>query len=146
MWETWVPSLGQEDPREKETATHPSILAWRTPWTEDLWAAIHRVTKSWTSLSDFHFFFFLQCISTNVWIFQFSFHYWNLILSYCKSEKILCIKSVFSKSKETICGLTNGLSWILPCTLRKNVYFLIVGLGRVGLSVPWNLDLMGLCC
>ena len=36
MWETWVPSLGQEDPREKETATHPSILAWRTPWTEDL--------------------------------------------------------------------------------------------------------------
>ena len=32
--ETWVQSLGQEDPLEKEMATHSSILAWRTPWTE----------------------------------------------------------------------------------------------------------------
>ena len=34
MQETWVQSLGQEDPLEKETATHSSILAWRIPWTE----------------------------------------------------------------------------------------------------------------
>ena len=34
MWETWVQSLGQEDPLEKEMATHSSILAWRNPWTE----------------------------------------------------------------------------------------------------------------
>ena len=33
MWETWVPSLGQEDPLEKEKATHSNILAWRIPWT-----------------------------------------------------------------------------------------------------------------
>ena len=33
MEETWVWSLGQEDPLEKETATHSSILAWRIPWT-----------------------------------------------------------------------------------------------------------------
>ena len=32
--ETWVRSLGQEDPLEKEMATHSSILAWRIPWTE----------------------------------------------------------------------------------------------------------------
>ena len=31
MWETWVPSLGWEDPLEKGTATHFSILAWRIP-------------------------------------------------------------------------------------------------------------------
>ena len=31
MWETWVQSLGWEDPLEKGTATHPSILAWRIP-------------------------------------------------------------------------------------------------------------------
>ena len=31
MWETWVQSLGQEDPLEKEMATHSSILAWRIP-------------------------------------------------------------------------------------------------------------------
>ena len=34
MWETWVRSLGQEDPLEKEMVTHSSILAWRIPWTE----------------------------------------------------------------------------------------------------------------
>ena len=33
MWETWVRSLGWEDPLEKGTATHSSILAWRIPWT-----------------------------------------------------------------------------------------------------------------
>ena len=35
MRETWVRSLGQEDPLEKEMATHSSILAWKIPWTED---------------------------------------------------------------------------------------------------------------
>ena len=35
MWETWVRSLGQEDPLEKEIATHSSVLAWRIPWTEE---------------------------------------------------------------------------------------------------------------
>ena len=35
MQETWGPSLGQEDPLEKEVATHSSILAWRIPWTEE---------------------------------------------------------------------------------------------------------------
>jgi len=33
--ETWVQSLGQEDPQEKEMATHSSVLAWRIPWTEE---------------------------------------------------------------------------------------------------------------
>ena len=51
MWETWVWSLGWEDPLEKGKATHSSILAWRIPRT------VHGVTKSWTQLSDFHFHF-----------------------------------------------------------------------------------------
>ena len=34
-WETWVLSLDQEDPLEKEMATHSSILAWRISWTEE---------------------------------------------------------------------------------------------------------------
>ena len=34
--ETWVQSLGREDPLEKGMATHSSILAWRSPWTEEL--------------------------------------------------------------------------------------------------------------
>ena len=45
--ETWVPSLGQEDPLEEGMATHSSTLVWRIPWTEDpgrlqpIW--LHRV-------------------------------------------------------------------------------------------------------
>ena len=35
MRETWVQSLGREDPLEKQIATHSSVLAWRIPWTEE---------------------------------------------------------------------------------------------------------------
>ena len=35
MWETWIRCLGQEDPLEKEMATHSSVLAWRIPGTEE---------------------------------------------------------------------------------------------------------------
>ena len=35
MQETWVQSLGQEDPLEKGMAAHSSILVWRIPWTEE---------------------------------------------------------------------------------------------------------------
>ena len=35
MRETWIRSLGLENPLEKEMATHSSILAWRVPWTEE---------------------------------------------------------------------------------------------------------------
>ena len=35
MWETWVQSLGWEDPMEKEMATHSSTLAWKIPWMEE---------------------------------------------------------------------------------------------------------------
>ena len=34
MWETWVQSLGWEDPLEKEVAIHSTTLAWKIPWTE----------------------------------------------------------------------------------------------------------------
>ena len=46
MEETQVRFLGQEDPLEKETATHSSILAWEIPWTEGAWwATVHGVSK-----------------------------------------------------------------------------------------------------
>jgi len=35
MWETWVQSLGWEDPLEKEMATHSSTLAWKISWMEE---------------------------------------------------------------------------------------------------------------
>ena len=57
--ETWLLSLGWEDPLEKRKATHSSILAWRIPWT-----TVHGVSKSQTRLSNFHFhlqFLVAQC-------------------------------------------------------------------------------------
>ena len=51
MWETWVWSLGWEDPLEEGMATHSSILAWRIPMDRGAWwATIRRVAKSWTWL------------------------------------------------------------------------------------------------
>ena len=52
MWETWVQSLGWEDPLEEGMATHSSILAWRIPMDRGAWrATVHGVAKSWTQLS-----------------------------------------------------------------------------------------------
>ena len=60
MWETWVRSLGQEDPLEKEMATHSSTLAWKIPWMEELQRLQSmglQSSKSRTRLSDFTFTF-----------------------------------------------------------------------------------------
>ena len=57
LWETWVQSLGREDPLEKEMATQSNILAWKIPWTEKPGRLqVHGVAKSQIQLSDFTFF------------------------------------------------------------------------------------------
>ena len=48
--ETWVQSLGQEDPLEEEMAAQSSILAWRVPWTEVLGGLRSLESQSWTQL------------------------------------------------------------------------------------------------
>ena len=49
MQETWVESLGWEDPLDEGMATYSSILAWRIPVDRGAWQAIvHAVRKSWT--------------------------------------------------------------------------------------------------
>ena len=55
MQETWVRSLGREDPLEKEMGTHSSVLGWRIPWTEEPGElhSTHGLAKSQTRLSDF---------------------------------------------------------------------------------------------
>ena len=51
--ETWVTSLGLEDPLEEGVATHSSILAWRISMDRGAWrATVHRVAKSQRRLSD----------------------------------------------------------------------------------------------
>ena len=51
IWETWVLSLGWEDPLDKGKATQSSIQAWRIPWTVESMGL-----QSWTRLSNFHSF------------------------------------------------------------------------------------------
>ena len=48
MQETWVQSMGWEDPLGKGKATHSSILAWKIP------CIVHVVAKNWIQLGDFH--------------------------------------------------------------------------------------------
>ena len=57
MWETWVRSLGREDPLEKEMATHSSFLAWRIPRTEELGGlqSTGRKESDTTERPHFHF-------------------------------------------------------------------------------------------
>ena len=53
MQETWVQSLGPEDPLEKEMATHSTVLACKTPWTKEPGRLQSTGLQSQTRLSDF---------------------------------------------------------------------------------------------
>ena len=57
MRETWVQSLGREDPLEKEMANHASILAWRIPWTKEPGGLQSMGSQSRARLSDLTFTF-----------------------------------------------------------------------------------------
>ena len=59
MWETWVRSLGPEDPLEKEMATHSSILVWRIPWMEELGGLQSTGRKESDTTERLHFHFYV---------------------------------------------------------------------------------------
>ena len=63
MWETWVRSLGQEDPLEKDMAIHSSTIAWKVPWTEEP-GRRPRGSQSRTRLSAFTFTFTFKRLIT----------------------------------------------------------------------------------
>ena len=52
MQETWVQSLGHEDLLEREMATHSSILAWKSPWTEEPGGLQSKGSQGWIQLTD----------------------------------------------------------------------------------------------
>ena len=71
MQETWVQSLGQEDPLEQGMATHSSIRAWRIPRTEeDDWLQSVGLQRSRTRLSNFDFFHwvYLFCVKDRIYM------------------------------------------------------------------------------
>ena len=69
MWETWVRSLGWEDPLEKEMATHFSILAWKITWMEEpgmlQYMGSQRVRHDWVTSLSLRFRKFSAIISSN---------------------------------------------------------------------------------
>ena len=60
MQETWIPSPGWEDPLEKKTATHSSILAWIITWTQS--------TTEWLSFTSLHKNNLGTCHNSNIWL------------------------------------------------------------------------------
>ena len=52
MQDTWIQSLDQEDPLEKEMAIYSNILAWEIPWTEEPGGLLFMGSQNWTGLSD----------------------------------------------------------------------------------------------
>ena len=71
VWETWVRSLGQADPLEKEMATHSSTLSWKIPWTEEhsrLHECVHIDPRAQTDRSGFP----VVCALKSKWKFRFS--------------------------------------------------------------------------
>ena len=72
MWETWLQSLGWEDPLEEGMATHSSVFAWRIPWTDSLegyghWVA-KRQTRRATKHSTAHYIFVTQPLTLIIYI------------------------------------------------------------------------------
>ena len=67
MWETWVLSLGREDPLEKEMATYSSILAWRIPWMEEIGRLQSMGRKELNTTERLHFKLRFQWILLLMW-------------------------------------------------------------------------------
>ena len=105
MWETWVRSLGWEDPLEKGKATHSSILAWRIPWPIQSMGS-QRVWHDWgISLSLYlsqqnGSFFRMRTISQPTLLVQFLVNQW-----YCLSIGIFsCSSQVLSYDHNLVTG------------------------------------------
>ena len=58
MRETWLRSLGREDPLEKEMAIHSSTIAWKIPWTKEPGSPWGR--KEWDTTERLHFHYFIK--------------------------------------------------------------------------------------
>ena len=117
MWETWVQSLGWEDPLEKEMAIHSSTIAWKIPWTEEpdrlQSMGSQRVRHNWaTSLSLSLSIIFITINNTLILLITL-----NIIIPYGWGN--------FSKQK--IC-LSSGATFYLDLLIFMSWWFLQLSL------------------
>ena len=94
MWETRVQSLDEEDPLKKGMESHSSILAWKTPWTEEtrglLSMGSHRIGQDWV---------------TNTFTFTLSYCFYTIYLKISKKDQGILQIWKF------VCYLTNKIDW-----------------------------------
>ena len=107
MWETWVQPLGWEDPLEKGTPTHSSILAWRIPWTIQSMES-QRVGHDWATFT----FFTVQSSPDNM-------------VSEGQNHLHLCAVMwgyVYQKEETRLSNSHKGTLWIsISCTHHNRV-------------------------
>ena len=131
MWETWVRSLGREDPVEKEVATYSSTLAWKIPWTEEpdklQSMGSQRVGHDWaTSLSLFTFWFQFSSVQllSRVWLFEIP---WTAAhqasLSITNSQSLLKVHWVGDVIQPSHPLLSEVID-ISPCNLDSSMCFI----------------------
>ena len=108
----WIQSLGQEDSLEEEMAIHPSVLAWRIPWTEEPGRLqsieLHRVWHDWSNLACMCIYIYIYTQSVYVhmmllpnyfWFFFLAFNYMTFFFFFfTKSKCLLCILIYFYSS------------------------------------------------
>ena len=122
MWETWVWSLGREDPLEEGMATHSSILAWRIPWTEEpdgLWSmGSQRVRHKWSDLPPTQ-------------------KYNNTVITRTKIETFICCCCVASVMSDSL--LPHGLQPTrLPCPWNSSGKNTGVGCHSIRQGIFWT--------
>ena len=103
MWETWVWSLGWEDPLEKGKATHSSILAWRIPWTFTFTFWFFFESLLWRSLE------IIECLVVV-----------GLVTQLCPT---LCNPKEYSPPGSPVCWILQAriLEWVaMPCSRRSS--------------------------
>ena len=122
VWETWVWSLGWEDPLEEIMATHSSVLAWRIPWTEEPGrlqsVGSQRVGHNWASNTHTHTPFI---VIVRYWLYSVLLHSISLWL-------ILFIVVYTSSFPTAVVHLLSPSSYWYPgvCSLYPWVCFLFV--------------------
>ena len=131
MQETWVWSLGREDPLEKEMATHSSTLAWKIPWTEEdgglQCTGSQRVGHDWATSLSLSAFFIVQLshpyrttgktIALTRWTFV------GKVMSLLFNMLSRLVIAFFPKEQASLNFMAVSYNcWLFVCLLWKNVY------------------------
>ena len=127
MRETWVRSLGREDPLEKEMATHSSILAWKIPWTEEPAGlqsmGSQRIGHDWAT-SPFHIYththtqaICLTLYAKELWPYPWGQAENVLLLSYVLICTFFFCLTCELKICQLFCNMTLEMFSLFPCVL-----------------------------